>query len=110
MQRLGYWRVLSRSWTNGGLVVGTIISPSWVAAKVFRRACYAFWQGREFFKNDEPQDNQVFCQMNAGIPELLKTTRACVKETGTSKRFSANITADDPFARVARWQVCLVAV
>jgi hypothetical protein len=48
--------------------------------------------------------------MKAGIPELLKNMRACVKETGTFKRVSTDIAIDDPFVRVARWQVGPVAV
>merc|ERR1712134_249337 len=53
-------------------------------------------------KNDEPQGNQVFCQMNECIPEVVKAMRACIKETGSSKLFSANITADDPAEMIAR--------
>jgi hypothetical protein len=49
----------------------------------------------DFIKNDEPQGNQVFCQMNECIPEVVKAMRAAIKETGSSKLFSANITADD---------------
>merc|ERR1712076_277489 len=70
--------------------------------KPFGEACYAFWQGGDFIKNDEPQGNQVFCQMNECIPEVVKAMRACVKETGIAKLFSANITADDPAEMVAR--------
>merc|ERR1711920_892139 len=61
--------------------------------KPFGEACYAFWQGGDFIKNDEPQGNQIFCQMNECIPEVVKAMRACIKETGESKLFSANITA-----------------
>merc|ERR1711972_105989 len=70
--------------------------------KPFGEACYAFWQGGDFIKNDEPQGNQVFCQMNECIPEVVKAMRACIKETGESKLFSANITADDPAEMIAR--------
>merc|ERR1712056_130529 len=59
-------------------------------------------QGGDFIKNDEPQGNQVFCQMNECIPEVVKAMRACIKETGVSKLFSANITADDPAEMVSR--------
>merc|ERR1712056_100160 len=70
--------------------------------KPFGEACYAFWQGGDFIKNDEPQGNQVFCQMNECIPEVVKAMRACIKETGEAKLFSANITADDPVEMIAR--------
>merc|ERR1712025_1073828 len=59
-------------------------------------------QGGDFIKNDEPQGNQIFCQMNECIPEVVKAMRACIKETGQSKLFSANITADDPVEMIAR--------
>ena len=97
------WRILGRGTTNGGLVVGTIIKPKLgLQPKPFGEACYSFWQGGDFIKNDEPQGNQVFCQMNECILEVVKAMRACVKETGSSKLFSANITADDPEEMIAR--------
>merc|ERR1712056_86383 len=64
-------------------------------------------QGGDFIKNDEPQGNQVFCQMNECIPEVVKAMRACIKETGVGKLFSANITADDPVVMVARGKYVL---
>merc|ERR1712149_118626 len=102
------WRILGRGTTDGGLVVGTIIKPKLgLQPKPFGEACYAFWQGGDFIKNDEPQGNQVFCQMNECIPEVVKAMRACVKETGSAKLFSANITADDPAEMVARGKYVL---
>jgi ribulose-bisphosphate carboxylase large chain len=65
---LDMWRLLGRSSTNGGLVAGTIIKPKLgLQPKPFGEECYAFWQGGDFIKNDEPQGNQVFCQMNECI-------------------------------------------
>ena len=102
------WRILGRGTTNGGLVVGTIIKPKLgLQPKPFGEACYSFWQGGDFIKNDEPQGNQVFCQMNECIPEVVKAMRACIKETGSSKLFSANITADDPEEMIARGKYVL---
>merc|ERR1711972_16897 len=105
---LDMWRILGRGTTDGGLVVGTIIKPKLgLQPKPFGEACYAFWQGGDFIKNDEPQGNQVFCQMNECIPEVVKAMRAAMKETGQSKLFSANITADDPAEMVARGKYAL---
>ena len=134
------WRILGKGTSNGGLVVGTIIKPKLgLQPKPFGEACYAFWQGGDFIKNDarpcwnkslfksavmlackrggllkslhaaqdEPQGNQVFCQMNECIPEVVKAMRACIKETGVGKLFSANITADDPNEMIARGKYCL---
>merc|ERR1712176_1734663 len=102
------WRCLGRGTSNGGLVVGTIIKPKLgLQPKPFGEACYAFWQGGDFIKNDEPQGNQVFCQMNECIPEVVKAMRACIKETGQAKLFSANITADDPVEMIARGKYVL---
>jgi ribulose-bisphosphate carboxylase large chain len=51
------------------LVVGTILKPKLgLQPKPFGEACYALWQGGECIKNDEPQGNQVVCQMNECIP------------------------------------------
>merc|ERR1712232_1136963 len=102
------WRIMGRDLTNGGLVVGTIIKPKLgLQPKPFGEACYAFWQGGDFIKNDEPQGNQVFCQMNECIPEVVKGMRAAIKETGICKLFSANITADDPAEMIARGKYVL---
>merc|ERR1712203_679357 len=102
------WRMGGRDMTNGGLVVGTIIKPKLgLQPKPFGEACYAFWQGGDFIKNDEPQGNQVFCQMSECIPEVVKAMRACVKETGIAKLFSANITADDPVEMISRGKYVL---
>jgi ribulose-bisphosphate carboxylase large chain len=46
---LDLWRVLGRSLTTGGLVVGTIIKPNFgLQPKPFGEACYAFWHGEDF--------------------------------------------------------------
>jgi len=96
------WRILGRGTKDGGLVVGTIIKPKLgLQPKPFGEACYAFWMGGDFIKKDEPQGNQIFCQMNECIPGVVKAMRACIKETGESKLFSANITADDPVEMIA---------
>ena len=47
------WRILGKGTSNGGLVVGTIIKPKLgLQPKPFGEACYAFWQGGDFIKND----------------------------------------------------------
>merc|ERR1719428_1006342 len=102
------WRTLGRQLVDGGLVTGTIIKPKLgLQPKPFGEACYAFWQGGDFIKNDEPQGNQAFCQMHECIPEVVKAMRACIKETGEQKLFSANITADDPAEMIARGKYVL---
>jgi len=53
-------------------------------------------------KKDEPQGNQIFCQMNECIPEVVKAMRACIKETGECKLFSTHITAGDTAEMIAR--------
>ena len=55
------WRVLGRPVVDGGFIVGTIIKPKLgLRPKPFADACYDFWLGGDFIKNDEPQGNQVF--------------------------------------------------
>ena len=47
------WRILGKGTSNGGLVVGTIIKPKLgLQPKPFGEACYAFWQGGDFIKNE----------------------------------------------------------
>mmetsp|Transcript_78150 Transcript_78150/g.171342 ORF Transcript_78150/g.171342 Transcript_78150/m.171342 type:complete len:962 (-) Transcript_78150:323-3208(-) len=102
------WKLLGREQENGGLVVGTIIKPKLgLQPKPFGEACHSFWQGGDFIKNDEPQGNQTFCQMQECIPEVVKAMKACIKETGQQKIFSANITADDPNEMIARGEYIL---
>ena len=55
------WRVLGRPHVNGGFIVGTIIKPKLgLRPQPFADACYDFWLGGDFIKNDEPQGNQIF--------------------------------------------------
>jgi hypothetical protein len=66
---------------------GTILNSVITYIRHERRdgqACYAFWQEGDFIKNDEPQGNQVFCQMNECIPQVW-AMRACVKERSAPK-------------------------
>merc|ERR1719454_344446 len=105
------WRVLGRGGpglNNGGLVVGTIIKPKLgLKPEPFGQACYGFWQGGDFIKNDEPQGNQVYCQMVDCIPKVREAMAKAVEETGQAKLFSANITADDPNEMIARGKYVL---
>ena len=42
-------------------IIGTIIKPKLgLRPELFADACYRFWLGGDFVKNDEPQGNQVF--------------------------------------------------
>ena len=102
------WRVLGRPHVDGGFVVGTIVKPKLgLRPKPFADACYEFWQGGDFIKNDEPQGNQVFAPMKDTIPLVADTMRRVQDETGEAKLFSANITADDPFEMIARGEFIL---
>ena len=50
----------------------------------------------DFIRSGEPPGNQIFCQWNECIPEVVKARCACIKEVRESALFSANFTADDP--------------
>lgn len=50
---------------------------------------------------DVPQGNQIFCQMNGCIPEVVKARYTGIKETGESELFPANITAGNPAELIA---------
>ena len=102
------WRVLGRDLENGGMVVGTIIKPKLgLRAQPFADACYQFWLGGDFVKNDEPQGNQVYAPMRQTTPLVADAMKRAMDETGQAKIFSANITADDPFEMIARGEYIL---
>ncbi|MBF0392146.1 MAG: ribulose-bisphosphate carboxylase [Alphaproteobacteria bacterium] len=102
------WRVLGRPHVNGGMVVGTIIKPKLgLRPQPFADACYQFWLGGDFIKNDEPQGNQVFAPLRETIRLVADSMKRAQDETGEAKLFSANITADDPFEMIARGEYIL---
>ncbi len=102
------WRTLGRPLENGGMVVGTIIKPKLgLRPQPFADACYQFWLGGDFIKNDEPQGNQVFAPLKDTIRLVADAMRRAQDKTGEAKIFSANITADDPFEMIARGEYIL---
>ena len=102
------WRVLGRPHVDGGFIVGTIVKPKLgLRPRPFADACYDFWLGGDFIKNDEPQGNQVFAPMKETIPLVVESMKRAQDETGEPKLFSANITADDPFEMIARGEYIL---
>ncbi len=108
MNIVDMWRVLGRDLDNGGMVVGTIIKPKLgLRSKPFADACYQFWLGGDFIKNDEPQGNQLYAPMREITPLVADAMKRAMDETGEAKIFSANITADDPFEMIARGEYIL---
>jgi ribulose-bisphosphate carboxylase large chain len=102
------WRTLGRPLVNGGMVTGTIIKPKLgLRPQPFADACYMFWLGGDFIKNDEPQGNQVFAPLKETIRLVADAMKRAQDETGEAKLFSANITADDPFEMIARGEYIL---
>ena len=105
-----FWRILGRPPKDGGMVVGTIIKPKLgLRPELFADACYQFWLGGDFVKNDEPQGNQVFAPYLETMGLVADAMRRAQDETGEAKLFSANITADDPLEMVARGEAVLKA-
>ena len=51
--------------------MGTMKPKLGLQPKPFGEACYAFWQGGDFKNNEPSEGNQVFCQMNERIPEVV---------------------------------------
>ncbi len=102
------WRILGRDLDNGGMVVGTIIKPKLgLRSQPFADACYQFWLGGDFIKNDEPQGNQVYAPMREITPLVVDAMKRAMDDTGQAKIFSANITADDPAEMIARGEFIL---
>ncbi len=105
-----FWRILGRPLENGGMIVGTIIKPKLgLRPELFANACYQFWLGGDFVKNDEPQGNQVFSPYRETMRLVAGALQRAQDETGEAKLFSANITADDPAEIVARGEAVLEA-
>lgn len=104
------WRVLGRPHVDGGFVVGTIIKPKLgLRPQPFADACYDFWLGGDFIKNDEPQGNQIFAPLKETIPLVADAMKRAQDKTGEAKLFSANITADDHYEMIARGEFILEA-
>lgn len=104
------WKVLGRPEVDGGFIVGTIIKPKLgLRPQPFADACYDFWLGGDFIKNDEPQGNQVFAPMKQVIPLVADAMKRAQDKTGMAKLFSANITADDHAEMIARGEFILDA-
>ncbi|MEM8836739.1 MAG: ribulose-bisphosphate carboxylase [Pseudomonadota bacterium] len=102
------WRVLGRPVVDGGFIVGTIIKPKLgLRPQPFADACYDFWLGGDFIKNDEPQGNQLFAPLKETIPLVADAMKRAQDETGQPKLFSANITADDHYEMLARGEFIL---
>jgi len=102
------WRVLGRPLQDGGFIVGTIIKPKLgLRPEPFANACYDFWLGGDFIKNDEPQGNQRFAPLKNTISLVADAMRRAQDETGEAKLFSANITADDYHEMIARGEFIL---
>ncbi|MBZ0128892.1 MAG: ribulose-bisphosphate carboxylase [Rhodobacteraceae bacterium] len=102
------WRVLGRPHVDGGFIVGTIIKPKLgLRPQPFANACYDFWLGGDFIKNDEPQGNQIFAPLKETIPLVADAMRRAQDKTGEAKLFSANITADDHYEMLARGEFIL---
>ena len=88
MNIVDLWRLLGRPLVDGGLVVGTIIKPKLgLRPQPFADACYQFWLGGEFIKNDEPQGNQVFAPPKETIPLVADALRRAQDFTGKPKIF-----------------------
>ncbi len=102
------WRVLGRPHVDGGFIVGTIIKPKLgLRPQPFADACYDFWLGGDFIKNDEPQGNQLFSPLKETIPLVADAMKRAQDKTGAAKLFSANITADDHYEMLARAEFIL---
>ncbi len=102
------WRILGRPVVNGGFIVGTIIKPKLgLRPQPFADACYQFWLGGDFIKNDEPQGNQVFAPLKDTVQRVHDAMKRAQDKTGQAKLFSWNITADDYRETIARGEYIL---
>ncbi len=102
------WRILGRPLENGGMIVGTIIKPKLgLRPKPFAEACYNFWLGGDFIKNDEPQGNQIWGPIKEVVLLVKDSMVRAQDDTGMAKLFSFNITADDHYEMLHRGEYIL---
>ena len=102
------WRILGRPLENGGMIVGTIIKPKLgLRPKPFAEACYNFWLGGDFIKNDEPKGNQIWGPIKEVVPLVKDSMVRAQDDTGMAKLFSFNITADDHYEMLHRGEYIL---
>jgi ribulose-bisphosphate carboxylase large chain len=102
------WRILGRPLENGGMIVGTIIKPKLgLRPEPFAEACYNFWLGGDFIKNDEPQGNQIWGPIKEVVPLVKDSMVRAQDDTGMAKLFSFNITADDHYEMLHRGEYIL---
>ena len=67
----------------GRPLLGCTIKPKLgLRPQPFAEACYRFWLGGDFVKNDEPQGNQVFAPMRKTIPLVYDAMKRAMDETG----------------------------
>ncbi len=104
------WRVLGRPLVNGGAIIGGIIKPELgLRPHRFADACYDFWLGGDFVKDDDPQGSPVYAPLEETMSRVADAMRRAQDATGEAKLFSANITADDPLEMIARGEKILAA-
>ena len=100
--------MLGRPVVDGGFIVGTIIKPKLgLRPQPFADACYDFWLGGDFIKNDEPQGNQTFAPFRETVRAVHDAMVRAQDKTGEAKLFSFNITADDYREMIARGEFIL---
>ena len=100
--------MLGRPVVDGGFIVGTIIKPKLgLRPQPFADACYDFWLGGDFIKNDEPQGNQTFAPFKETVRAVNDAMIRAQDKTGQPKLFSFNITADDYREMIARGEFIL---
>jgi hypothetical protein len=79
-------RILGHGTSAGDLVAGTTSKAKLgMHSQPVGEASYAPRQSGDIIKNDEAQGNQVFCQMNECIPEVVKAMCECMKETASEE-------------------------
>ena len=78
-------------------ILGTIVKPKMgLTSAEYAEVCYDFWVGGgDFVKNDEPQANQDFCPYDKMVHHVKEAMDKAVKETGTKKVHSFNVSAAD---------------
>eukprot|EP00435_Cladocopium_sp_Y103_P059777 s876_g21.t1 len=71
--------------------------------------CRLLWKDCDLIRSDEHHGNQVYCDVQSGIAEVVLAMEAAVSTTERPKLFIATLAADDPAEMIARGKHVLKA-
>lgn len=104
------WQALDFSRTELGMILGAVIRPrTGLLPEQLGDMCRLLWKDCDLIRSDEHHGNQVYCDVQSGIAEVVLAMKASVSTTERPKVFIATLAADDPAEMIARGKHVLKA-